>query len=68
MISWLLGFLSKYRNQALTLFQLENLQAYSDWLYNVPWGMYKALMYIKEHYGNPTVMLSENGRLLILVF
>lgn len=23
--------------------------------------MYKALMYIKERYGNPTVILSENG-------
>ncbi|XP_027357672.1 beta-glucosidase 44-like isoform X3 [Abrus precatorius] len=36
-------------------------RANSYWLYNVPWGMYKALMYIKEHYGNPTVILSENG-------
>ncbi|KAH9763612.1 Beta-glucosidase 44 [Citrus sinensis] len=36
-------------------------QANSYWLYNVPWGMYKALMYIKERYGNPTVILSENG-------
>lgn len=40
---------------------IENLQANSYWLYNVPWGMYKALMYIKERYGNPTVILSENG-------
>ncbi|KAF5730321.1 beta-glucosidase 44-like [Tripterygium wilfordii] len=38
-----------------------SILAYSYWLYNVPWGMYKALMYIKEHYGNPTVILSENG-------
>ncbi|XP_019096764.1 PREDICTED: beta-glucosidase 43 isoform X2 [Camelina sativa] len=36
-------------------------RAHSEWLYNVPWGMYKALMYIKEHYGNPTMILSENG-------
>ncbi|KAJ0105783.1 hypothetical protein Patl1_19688 [Pistacia atlantica] len=36
-------------------------RANSYWLYNVPWGMYKALMYIKEHYKNPTVILSENG-------
>ncbi|XP_050212161.1 beta-glucosidase 44-like [Mercurialis annua] len=36
-------------------------KANSYWLYNVPWGMYKSLMYIKEHYGNPTVILSENG-------
>ncbi|KAA3455744.1 beta-glucosidase 44-like [Gossypium australe] len=36
-------------------------KAYSPWLYNVPWGLYKCLMYIKETYGNPTVILSENG-------
>ncbi|XP_031406253.1 beta-glucosidase 44-like isoform X2 [Punica granatum] len=36
-------------------------RANSYWLYNVPWGMYKALMYIKERYGNPNVILSENG-------
>ncbi|GAB4846788.1 hypothetical protein Ancab_025796 [Ancistrocladus abbreviatus] len=34
---------------------------HSDWLYNVPWGLYKAITYIKERYGNPTVILSENG-------
>ncbi len=38
-------------------------QANSYWLYNVPWGMYKALMYIKERYGNPNVILSENGKI-----
>ncbi|XP_059640203.1 beta-glucosidase 44-like [Cornus florida] len=36
-------------------------RAYSYWLYNVPWGLYKAVTYIKEHYGNPTVILAENG-------
>ncbi|KAK1281279.1 Beta-glucosidase 44 [Acorus gramineus] len=36
-------------------------RAHSDWLYMVPWGLYKALTYIKETYGNPTVILSENG-------
>ncbi|KDP41124.1 hypothetical protein JCGZ_03615 [Jatropha curcas] len=36
-------------------------RANSYWLYNVPWGLYKALIYIKERYGNPTVFLSENG-------
>ncbi|KAJ4706959.1 putative Beta-glucosidase [Melia azedarach] len=33
----------------------------SDWLYIVPWGLYKAVTYVKERYGNPIVMLSENG-------
>ncbi|OVA18774.1 Glycoside hydrolase [Macleaya cordata] len=36
-------------------------RAYSTWLYEVPWGMYKALTYVKEHYGNPNMILSENG-------
>ncbi|KAI3956986.1 hypothetical protein MKX01_001020 [Papaver californicum] len=36
-------------------------RAFSNWLYEVPWGMYKALTYVKEHYGNPNVILSENG-------
>ncbi|KAJ1697889.1 hypothetical protein LUZ63_006401 [Rhynchospora breviuscula] len=36
-------------------------RANSDWLYIVPWGMYKAVTYVKEKYGNPTVILSENG-------
>jgi beta-glucosidase/6-phospho-beta-glucosidase/beta-galactosidase len=43
------------------LFISDTLQAYSYWLYNVPWGLYKAIIYIKEHYGNPPVILSENG-------
>ncbi|XP_071728980.1 beta-glucosidase 44-like [Rutidosis leptorrhynchoides] len=34
---------------------------YSSWLYNVPWGLYKAIMYIKERYENPIMILSENG-------
>ena len=42
------------------------MQAYSSWLYKVPWGMYKAVTYIKERYGNPTVILSENGMLCLL--
>ncbi|GLJ09637.1 hypothetical protein SUGI_0113180 [Cryptomeria japonica] len=36
-------------------------RANSYWLYIVPWGLYKAVTYIKEHYGNPTMFLSENG-------
>lgn len=36
-------------------------RAYSYWLYNVPWGLYKAVMYVKENYQNPTIILAENG-------
>ncbi|KAG6518813.1 hypothetical protein ZIOFF_022294 [Zingiber officinale] len=30
-------------------------------LVRVPWGLYKAVTYVKENYGNPIVFLSENG-------
>ncbi|KAK0589281.1 hypothetical protein LWI29_012074 [Acer saccharum] len=36
-------------------------RANSGWLYMVPFGMYKVVTYVKEHYGNPYVFLSENG-------
>ncbi|KAL5721993.1 beta-glucosidase [Ranunculus cassubicifolius] len=36
-------------------------RANSNWLFMVPWGMYKAVTYIKEQYGNITIILSENG-------
>ncbi|KAL8151684.1 hypothetical protein V2J09_021492 [Rumex salicifolius] len=36
-------------------------RANSYWLYEVPWGIYKTITYVKERYGNPTVILSENG-------
>ena len=48
--------ISDYKNGVLI-----GPKANSDWLYVVPWGLYKALMYVKERYGNPTVILSENG-------
>ncbi|XP_059639885.1 beta-glucosidase 44-like isoform X2 [Cornus florida] len=36
-------------------------KAHSYWLYNVPWGLFKAVMYIKENYENPAIILAENG-------
>ncbi|XP_078155362.1 beta-glucosidase 7-like [Carex rostrata] len=36
-------------------------KANSDWLYIVPRGMYGVIHYIKEKYGNPIVMITENG-------
>ncbi|KAI9176984.1 hypothetical protein LWI28_009540 [Acer negundo] len=36
-------------------------RANSGWLYMVPFGAYIAVTYVKEHYGNPYVFLSENG-------
>lgn len=39
----------------------KKMQANSDWLYIVPRGMYGVIHYIKEKYGNPTVIITENG-------
>ncbi|CAL9048551.1 unnamed protein product [Musa banksii] len=36
-------------------------RAYSGWLYIVPWGMYKAVTYVKVNYGDPVIILAENG-------
>ncbi|KAL5722000.1 beta-glucosidase [Ranunculus cassubicifolius] len=54
-MDWNVGVTSKRRGVPI------GLKANSNWLYIVPWGMYKAVTYVKEQYGNPTVVLSENG-------
>ncbi|GJN32332.1 hypothetical protein PR202_gb20832 [Eleusine coracana subsp. coracana] len=36
-------------------------KAYSDWLYVVPWGIYKAVMWTKEKFNNPVIIIGENG-------
>ncbi|XP_024528003.1 beta-glucosidase 25 isoform X2 [Selaginella moellendorffii] len=33
----------------------------STWLYVVPWGFRKLLGYIKAHYKNPIIVITENG-------
>ncbi|KAJ8924115.1 hypothetical protein NQ315_006897 [Exocentrus adspersus] len=33
----------------------------SDWLYVVPWGIGKALKWIKSNYGDPEIIVTENG-------
>jgi beta-glucosidase/6-phospho-beta-glucosidase/beta-galactosidase len=38
-----------------------DIQANSNWLYIVPWGMYGCVNYLKQKYGNPTVYITENG-------
>lgn len=38
------------------------MQAYSNWLYVVPWGIYKAVMHVKEKYKDPIIIIGENGK------
>ena len=33
----------------------------SEWLYIVPWGLRKLLCHIKNAYGDPTIIITENG-------
>ena len=37
------------------------LQAASDWLYSVPWGLRKLLVWLHERYGGPDIVVTENG-------
>ncbi|KAI8904872.1 glycoside hydrolase superfamily [Gorgonomyces haynaldii] len=36
-------------------------RAQSTWLYNVPWGFNKLLLYIKDRYNSPEILVTENG-------
>ncbi|KAL8144537.1 hypothetical protein V2J09_017569 [Rumex salicifolius] len=35
--------------------------AASRWLHIVPWGIRKLAVYLKENYGNPPIVITENG-------
>lgn len=37
------------------------LRSGSTWLYEVPWGMRKLLVWIRDRYENPEVIITENG-------
>lgn len=37
------------------------VRAKSEWLYKVPEGLHDLLVWIKDSYGNPSVMITENG-------
>lgn len=37
------------------------MQAASEWLYVVPWGLRKVLNYIAKTYNNPPIYVTENG-------
>lgn len=37
------------------------LKGAPDWLYCVPWGMRKILVWLKEQYNDPEIIITENG-------
>ena len=37
------------------------IEADSDWLWDVPWGIYKMIKWIDNRYGNPPIYITENG-------
>ncbi|KAH0452169.1 hypothetical protein IEQ34_019468 [Dendrobium chrysotoxum] len=42
-------------------------RAYSDWLYIVPWGMYKAVTYVKENYQSSESGMDDPGNVTLPV-
>eukprot|EP00891_Asterochloris_glomerata_P005291 jgi/Astpho2/5291/e_gw1.00074.33.1_t len=36
-------------------------RAASDWLYSVPWGLRKLLVWLHKRYGGPDIVVTENG-------
>ncbi|KAF3771923.1 hypothetical protein EJ110_NYTH59155 [Nymphaea thermarum] len=49
----------------MTAFTLIVLQAASEWLYVVPWGIGEAVNYITKRYGKPPIYITENGNCLL---
>jgi beta-glucosidase len=37
------------------------VQAASEWLYILPWGIRKTINYVARKYGNPIIYVTENG-------
>jgi beta-glucosidase/6-phospho-beta-glucosidase/beta-galactosidase len=40
---------------------VQDVQAASEWLYIVPWGIGKTLVWLTQRYQNPQIFVTENG-------
>lgn len=47
---------------------MPDLQAASEWLYIVPWGIGKTLVWLTERYQKPLIFVTENGEPQLLQF
>ena len=47
--------------------RLNPRQAASEWLYVVPWGLTRTLLWISARYDNPPILITENGQSSALV-
>ncbi|URD79838.1 Glycosyl hydrolase family 1 [Musa troglodytarum] len=54
-----------YYKSYITELKRRSMMAHSGWLYIVPWGMYKAVTYVKVNYGDPVIILAENGNVTL---
>ncbi|KAJ8982300.1 hypothetical protein NQ317_001160 [Molorchus minor] len=58
---WSSKISSFYRDIKVDCSQPDDWEPGSGWLRYTPWGMQKILNYIKDRYGNPPVIITENG-------
>lgn len=48
--------------QDYTVHVIYHLQAASEWLFIVPWGIGKTLVWLTQRYENPPLFVTENGQ------
>eukprot|EP01083_Nonionella_stella_P147580 465873_1 len=53
-VTWISAY-NQYNNSVI------GTPAASNWLYVVPWGINKMLHWIADRYGNPPILITENG-------
>jgi hypothetical protein len=63
LFSFFVNFVDAYK--VLTC-HLNILQAASEWLFIVPWGLQKLLNHVAKRYKNPVIYVTENGTVSII--